>query len=161
MKDDIIYCLKCTEDILSFQRITNQQLFGTSAKCITNDIRSSNVPRNPTEYLKSLFKRINEINQSKTIKDDDNISEINCNYVDIDSFNYTHKKGFHAISFKHSITVKAQRRTRHNFDYAGLSISYLGKTEIIKNKPTIYDMNINGYKHYSTPTESTKGGTLQ
>ena len=102
MKDDnIAHCLKCKEDILPFQRLTNQQFLATSAtsaKGITNDIRSLNMSLYPTEYLKSCCKGINDINQSKTINDD-NISEINCNYVDIDTFNYT-KKGFLAISFK-------------------------------------------------------------
>ena len=43
----------------------------------------------------------------------------------------------------------------YQFDIIGIT-----ETKIIKNKPPIYDMNINGYKHYSTPTESTQGGTL-
>ena len=124
MKDDNIrYCLKCKEDILTFQRLTNQQFFVTSAKGIANDIRSLSMSLYPTEYLKSFFKGINEINQSKTIKDGNNISEMNCNYVDIDSFNYTKNRISHYF-IKHIITIRAQIRTRHNFDYAGLSIWY-------------------------------------
>ena len=42
----------------------------------------------------------------------------------------------------------------YKFDIIGITV-----TKIIKNKPPIYDMNIIGYKH-STPTESTKGGTV-
>ena len=56
--DNITYCLKCKEDIT----LTNQQFFATSAKGITNDIRSLNMSLYPTEYFKSFFKGINEIN---------------------------------------------------------------------------------------------------
>ena len=54
---NITYCLKCQEDILPFQRLTtNQQFCPTSAKGITNDIRSLIMSLYLTQYLKSFFK---------------------------------------------------------------------------------------------------------
>ena len=41
------------------------------------------------------------------------------------------------------------------FDIIGIT-----KTKIFKNNSTISDINLKGFKHYSTPTESTNGGTL-
>ena len=43
----------------------------------------------------------------------------------------------------------------YQFDIIGIT-----ETKIIKNIPPLYDTSINCYKHYSTPTVSTKGGTL-
>ena len=36
----------------------------------------------------------------------------------------------------------------------------LTEIKIIKHNHTISEINLKGYKHYSTSTESTKGGTL-
>ena len=43
----------------------------------------------------------------------------------------------------------------YKFDVIGIT-----ETKIIKNNHTIFEIYLKGYKHYSAPTESTKGGTL-
>ena len=43
----------------------------------------------------------------------------------------------------------------YKFDVIGLT-----EIKIIKNITRTYDINLKGYKHYYTPTESVKGGAL-
>ena len=42
-----------------------------------------------------------------------------------------------------------------SFDIIGLT-----ETKIIKEKTSIFDVSLNGFKHYQTPTESKNGGAF-
>ena len=50
-----MYCLKCTEEILPFQRLTNQQFHVTATKGINKDIEGINQTLSPSNNLKSFF----------------------------------------------------------------------------------------------------------
>ena len=40
--DDIIFCIKCKEEIIPFQKLTDQQFFATSVKGMNKDVESLN-----------------------------------------------------------------------------------------------------------------------
>ena len=89
--DEIILCIKCKEEIISFQRLANQQ-FHVTTKGINKDIEGINQTLTPSNNLKSFFKGINELNQPRSKNNDDDTPELNCNYVDTASFNYIKKR---------------------------------------------------------------------
>ena len=88
---------------------------------------------------------------------------INCEYVDPDSF--THKNDNKNLSFLHLNIASLSKHKdeletmlkmiNYQFDIIGIS-----ETKIEKNVTPIFDLNLQGYTYYGTPTESTKGGTL-
>ena len=132
--------------ILPFQRLTNQQFYVTTSKGINKDIDVINHSLFPSDNLKSFFRGINELNHPKS-KDN----------------NFTKKRNdfsvFHlniASLSKHKDELETiLTMLDYKFDVIGLT-----ETKIIKNKLPTYDINLNGYKHYYTPTESVKGGAL-
>ena len=75
------YCISCTNIILPFGNLTNEQFF-----CITRDIdfnfeTTSNLQLHPPKNLQSLFNDFND-----TLSNNDESNSINCKYYDIDSF---------------------------------------------------------------------------
>ena len=89
---DHIYCLKCLEEIIPFQNLSDEQFYMTSEKGIQSDIDQLNLSILPNNSLRTFFKVINKL--SCNITDD---LEINCNYVDIDSFCYRNTKDFFSL----------------------------------------------------------------
>ena len=77
---------------LPFQRLTNQQFYVTTSKGINKDIDVINHSLFPSDILKSFFRGIHELNQAKRKDNDDDIPQLNSNYLDIESFNFTKKK---------------------------------------------------------------------
>ena len=146
------FCFNCKENILPFQKNFNAQ---------PNTIPTVN--NNINLFLKS----INEINKTNNLKDDDDINSenpiINCEYVDIESFNHQERKSnlslFHlniASLSKHKDELETLLNSMHfKFDILGIS-----ESKLKKGTDPNFDINIKGYNHFSTSTESNNGGTL-
>ena len=159
---DPIFCIKCQEEIIPFQKLTDHQFFATSSKGIDKYLDSLNISVFPINRLKSFFKEVNDLSVN-TRDDDDNITELNCNYVDINSFD--HKVNKKNLSFFHlniaSLTKHKEeletslKMTDFKFDILGIT-----ETKIKHNKNPLIDINLNGYKTFSTPTEAASGGAL-
>ena len=87
-----IFCLKCQEGIIPFENLSDEQFYMTSEKGVNRDVDKLNVYILPNNSGKTFFKYINNINCN--IADDiDTSPEINCNYIEIDSFRYKNTKG--------------------------------------------------------------------
>lgn len=148
------FCLNCKENILPFQKEIHYQ---------PNVIQKTN--NNMTSFLKT----INEINKIDNLgHDDDNVNDItnpiiNCEYIDIASFNYKENKNnllfFHlniASLSKHKDELEAILSSLH-FKFNCIAIS---ETKIKKGINPIFDINLKGYNCFNTPTEANKGGIL-
>ena len=91
------------------------------------------------------------------------IVQINCKYIDINSFKYKQNKDdfslFHlniASLAKHKIELETiLSMINYKFDIIGLT-----ETKIKKDIAPSFDTKRKGYNEYSTPTESDKGGAL-
>ena len=92
-KGDYVFCLKCQEEIIPFQQLSDQQFYLTSEKGINKDVDLLNLSVLPNNSLKTYFKDIDNVNCTFSDNDDDAPS-INCNYIDINSFDYKNKKDF-------------------------------------------------------------------
>ena len=92
MKDseEYLYCLSCKEEIISFQKLTRQQLFVTASQDLNKDIDNVAHSIFPSNSLKSLLTNINEFNENRNYNLEDDTPILNCNYVDIDSFKHTY-----------------------------------------------------------------------
>ena len=53
-KADTIYCLKCQEEIIPFQSLSEQQFYASAVKGLNNDIDHLKFS-NPNNSLKSFF----------------------------------------------------------------------------------------------------------
>ena len=148
--DDTMFCLKCNEKILPFFPLND-------SKCENkNFINSSN-------NIKLFFKSINEFQDNLSDEAENDLSPINCKYVDIENFKY--KKSQDNFSLFHlniaSLTLHKQEletllsMLNYKFDIIGIT-----ETKIMKNKVPIVDININEYKKFDTSTESEKGGVI-
>ena len=160
--DEIILCIKCKEEIVPFHRLTNQQ-FHVTTQGINKVIEGINQTLAPSNNLKSFFTGINELNQPRSKNNDDNTPELNCNYVDIASFNYIKKrKDFSIFHLNIASLSKHKEELETLLTILDYKFDVIGLTEIkiIKNITPTYDINLKGYKHYYTPTESVKGGAL-
>ena len=167
--DDPQFCLKCKEELIPFQKLSDQQFLFTASKgldinldCLKNSIF-------PSKSLKMFFTEINYFNQIDNNNEDDNSNEedntsgINCNYVDIESFNHTpNKKDFSLFHLniaslsKHKDELETiLTMINYKFDIMGIT-----ETKLKKNSAPIIDINIEGYNCFSTPTEADKGGAL-
>ena len=89
---------------------------------------------------------------------------INCKYIDIDSFKVkkVDKKDFSLLHLnigsleKHKDELEvALSLLQFKFDVIGIT-----ETKIKSNISPNFDLKINGYKHYQTPTEANKGGVI-
>ena len=100
---------------------------------------------------------------NENINDETEELPINCKYVDISSFNYKQNKDnfslFHlniASLSKHKVELDTiLSMINYKFDIIALT-----ETKIKKGVTPIFDTNRDGYKKYSTPTESEKGGSF-
>ena len=126
------------------------------------DIENQNQSLFPSNSLKTFFQGINDLNNNGD-EGEEGIPEINCKYVDIDTFKHKKKKGDFSV-FHLNIASLANHKEEletlltlldYRFDVMGIT-----ETKLQKDKPPIYDININGYNCYHTPSESTKGGAM-
>ena len=156
---DLFLCLKCKEDIFPFQKLSDEQFFMTSEKGINKDVDLLNMTIFPNNSLKTYFKDISNINVNATDEETEEPA-INCHYYDINSFNYKNKKdSFSLFHLNIASLSKNKDELETILSMIDLKFDVVGITEtLIKvGKPSI-DVNINGYKYYSTPTD--KGGAL-
>ena len=154
LNDETMVCLKCNEEILPFFQSSE---LNNSTKCIDKKIT------NFSNTIKSFFKSINEFQDNQTNDDDDDISPINCKYVDIDSFK--HKKSHLDFSPFHlniaSLTLHKEELDTilsmldYEFDVIGIT-----ETKLMKNKIPKRNVNMNVYNKFDTPTETEKGGVI-
>ena len=95
----------------------------------------------PNNSLKTYSKDINNINCN--ITDDDETPSINCNYVDINSFDYTTKKVSLSLFHLYITSLSKNKDELETIlNMIDLKFGVVGITET-KIKPTI-DINING-----------------
>ena len=92
----------------TIQKLSDQQFYMTSEKGITKDADTSNLFIFPNNSHKSYFKDINNLN-SHLMDSDLETPVINCNDVDVNSYNYKNKKNSFSFSSEHSITPKKYR----------------------------------------------------
>ena len=158
---DLFLCLKCKEDIFPFQKLSDEQFFMTSEEGINKDVDLLNMTIFPNNLLKTYFKDINNINVNATDEETEEPA-INCHYYDINLFNYKNKKdSFSLFHLNIASLSKNKDKLETILNMIDLKFDVVGITEnLIKvGKPSI-DVNINGYKYYSTPTDADKGGAL-
>ena len=92
--EDPYFCTPCKEEIIPFQKLSNQQFFATAVKGINKDVDKYNqFSIFPSDRLKSFFKDLNDSNEPLN---DDNEFPINCEYKDLDSSlsNYNKRNNF-------------------------------------------------------------------
>ena len=143
-------------------KLSDQQFHMACKKGINEDVDLSNLIISPNSSLKTYFNDINNLNDNFNELDHDSAS-INCNYVDISSFDDKSKKDtlslFHlniASLSKH----KEELETILNMIDLKFDILGITETKIKSNIDPSFDTNMNGYKCYSTPTEAEKGGSI-
>ena len=156
-------CIMCKEDSLPFQKLSDPQFYSTSKCGLNNDIDALELAVFPTNRLKSFFNDINNLDINLKDEEEDNLNEINCNYVDIDSFEYRNNEG--KLSFFHLNIASLPKHKEeletilnmidHKFDVIGLT-----ETKLKHNEEPIINIDIPGYKTYSNGTEAEKGGAL-
>ena len=116
--------------------------------------------------IKLFFKGINKLSNLQinvSEDDDDNLPPINCKYEDVTSFNYTYNKDTSSLLhnkiaslFKH----KEGLEIILNMINFKLDFIVISENKIKKGIIPGFDISMNGYKEYSTRTESDKGGEL-
>ena len=120
----------------------------TSEKYINKDDDLLNVSLLPNNSLKTYFKDINNIN-SDLMDNDLEVPGINCNYIDINSFNYKNKKNtlslFH-LNIASLKNIKDELETFLNmidfkFDFMGII-----ETKFKATSDPIFNINIDGCK---------------
>ena len=127
-----------------------------------NDINEDIIDQYPSNSMKNFFKELNTFNNNNMENEGDQIG-LNCNYMDIESFNYKSSKN--KLAFFHlniaSITkhkdelVTILSMLDYEFDFIGIT-----ESKLKKSVSPITNIGIEGYQHYSTPAEGDKGGTM-
>ena len=160
--NDTYFCKICKEETIPFQKLSNQQFFTSVTKDIKDINENSSLKIFPTSNEKSLFNELNGLNLP-----DDDLDEprsINCEYYDADqplpkldnnrNFSLFHiniaSLGKHKDEFEDLLSILDQK-----FDVMGIT-----ETKIKKDCVPIFDLSIDGYNCFHTPTESEKGGAL-
>ena len=119
--------------------------------------------------IKMLFKGINEFNNFQTNvtdyddNDGDNSPPINCKYEDLTSFKYTNKTNSFSLFHSNIASLsKYKEELEIIFNILNFKFDIIGITEskIKKGITPDFDIKLKGYKEYSTPTESDKGGAI-
>ncbi len=147
------YCKRCKEEHFPFQTLDNEQVIASVVHNVNiND--DLNLQVNPPPRLRSLFNDLNDRNED---------SQINCEYYDYsDRIPFTkdrNKALFHmniaSLNLHKDELVTALSLLDFQFDVIGIT-----ETKFQKGIAPINDPSMTGYKHYHTPTESSKGGAL-
>ena len=155
-------CILCNEKNFPFFNLTDENFLNSTNTGLQNDINSQ-YNFSPSVSLKEFFKGINDFVLINNKDDEDEFVPLNCKYLDINSFNQiNNKKQFSLFHLNIASLAKHKQELEvilsllnYKFDIIGIT-----ETKIIKNIPPIFDTKIDGYKCYSTPTESDKGGTI-
>ena len=109
------------------------------------------MPFLPNNSLRTYFKDINNIN-CDLMDNDLEVPDINCNYVDINSFNYKNKNNSLSLFHLNITSLKKNKDELETFlNMIDFTFDFMGITET-KLKATsdpIFNINI-GYKRYST-----------
>ena len=154
-ENSIHFCKICMEENLPFQKISDNEFLTSIVKNIEFN-EDLNLAVKPPTWLKTLFTDFSD-------KNDDEAMPINCKYYDASSTipfsNRANFSMFHlnlASLSRHKDELEAALSLL-NFTFDIIAIT---ETRIIKGNEPNYDISMNGYKHYFTPTESTKGGII-
>ncbi len=147
------YCKRCKEEYLPFQTLDNEQYIASIIHNV-NINEDLNLRINPPPRLRSLFNDLNDRNED---------SQINCEYYDyslpIPYSNGKNKALFHmniaSLNLHKDEMETALSLLDFQFDVIGIT-----ETKFQKGIAPIKDPSLTGYKHYHTPTESSKGGAL-
>ena len=161
-KPDPFFCLKCQEEIIPFQKLSDQQFYMVSEKGINDDNDLSNLFIPTNSSLKTYFNDINNLNDNINNMDCESPS-INCSYVDVSSFDHRNKKDTLSLFYLHIASLskhKEELETLLNMIDLKFDIVGITQTKIYSYIDVSFDININGYKCYSTPTEAEKGGSI-
>ena len=148
IKNEYPMCIDCKENTLPFQKRVKE--------------KSSELKNNSN--LKNFFNTINANNlENINNKAVNEISPLNCKYVDYDSFNHLYDEkdlsllhmniaslGKHKEEFETSLQIL-------NYDFGIIGLS---ETKIIRNICPNFDKSLPGYKYFDTSTESSMGGTI-
>ena len=154
-------CLACKEENIPFQTLSDNQFIATVSQRVDIEVDYGELSVLPPENLRLFFKELNEFNGSNIIEEN---SPLNCKYYDINTFPSS-KMGGKSFSLFHLNIVSLSKNKDEletllkmldsSFDIIGLT-----ETKIIKGCSPTFNLKLNGYKHYHTPTESTHGGAL-
>ncbi|XP_057305356.1 uncharacterized protein LOC130642284 [Hydractinia symbiolongicarpus] len=159
------FCIDCTAKTLPFQNLNNDQFFLNSKNINFKCNTSSQLNITPSENIEALLKEFNNLSSNMNKANDDDNPTINCQYYDINDFCSSKFKSENFFSIFH-LNIASLSRHKHdletllnilNFDFSILAIT---ETKIMKNLNPNYDINLEGYQLFHTPTESSAGGTL-
>ncbi len=147
------YCKRCKEEHFPFQSLENEQYIASIIHNVNID-DDLNLKINAPPRLRSLFDELNNRNED---------SQINCEYYDYsDSIPYTNDKNkalchmnIASLNLHKDELETALSLLEFQFDVIGIT-----ETKFLKGIAPIKDPSLTGYKHYHTPTESSKGGAL-
>ena len=155
-RDQIIhFCKTCKEDNIPFQKISDEEFITSIIKNIEYN-EDLNLRISPPEGIARLFTDF-------SCQNDDEPVPINCDYYDattrIPNANKPNHSIFHlniaSLGLHKDELVGALSLLDVQFDIIAVS-----ETKIIKNVIPNYDIKLPGYKEYSVPTESSKGGVI-
>ena len=170
-KEHIFYCIKCMDENIPFQNLTEKELKMTlDGIHIPDDIIIETVFLNRAQT--HLTDKINEIIQNFSASDEndksetDDIKPIDCKYLSIEEFQkekFNSKKEFSILHLNiHSVEAHIAELNiilnliNYQFDFICIS-----ESKVRKNCEPQVDIIIPGYQYpVGTPTESTKGGVL-
>ena len=142
---------------LPFQHLTNEQFYLYQKGLPYDDCSFQLLP---THRLNTLFKEINNFNDSNS---EDESPLIDCKYYNADEINKCFKQdGFSLFHLNIASLGCHKEELEELLSILDLKLDIIGlcETKIQKNHTTIYDINLKGYDKFFTPTESTKGGTI-
>ena len=118
-----------------------------------------------SDDMRLFFRSLNDLSNQKSRKEEhDSDPVIDCKYIDINSFNTIkfQQKSFNILHLNiaslgaHKEELEAVLSSLdHDFDVIGLS-----ETKIKKDVVPNYDVDIRGYKTFSTPSHANKGGVI-
>ena len=153
-------CITCLDNCFPFQRLNKTQFQACVLKGLNKNIKE-NLKSQPSDNLKHFFTELDH--GQKISKVDDDKNNLNCDYYDLSSFKFKNNKSklafFHmniASLSKHKDELDTMLSMLDiNFDIIGIT-----ETKIQKKKNPNFHIELEGFKCFSTPTESEKGGSL-
>ena len=174
--------IKCNNiELTTFNKLNKDKEVSMCRKCnndnfpFADDVRRDHEIFNrdflASDDIKMFFKGINDFNNQQinnneiAIDEDFDLSPIiDCKYFDINSFKIF-KEDNKKFSILHLNIASLEKHKdeldnllaslNFKFDVIGISESKI-KNEVAPN----FDVRIKGYKHFSTPTESDRGGVI-
>ena len=149
------FCQLCKEECFPFHKISDEEFITSIVKNVAYN-EDLNLRICPSEGIKRLFTDFSNHNEDEAVT-------INCDYYDattpIPNTNRPNCSMFHlniaSLAAHKDELIAAISLTNVEFDIIAIS-----ETRIIKGQDPTYDITLPGYKEYSTPTESTKGGVI-